>query len=243
MTARTRAWMACALTLGTLLVQTAPAGASIAFADGFENAATVQDLLTGGRWSYVQKENPDSAVELSTDPVHSGTQSLRYFGHPSSRSNVTKADIAWTRERFRPGQTMEIEAWFYVSPGGDLDDLYLIDAECTFCNPQSPGTRIAVYDGYPAIERGKIGLSTIPQHKVAVAAGTWFQLRYRLTLGIGPTGHMTLWVDGTKVIDRAGTDVFVVGGFVDSVQIGLTANASTADAEMFADDVVIRQIG
>jgi hypothetical protein len=51
---------------------------------------------------------------------------------------------------------------------------------------------------------------------------------------------MTLWVDGAKVIDRAGTDVLVVGGFVDSVQIGLTANASRRDAETYADDVVIR---
>jgi hypothetical protein len=243
MTARTRAWMACAVTLGTLLIQTAPASASIVFADGFENAATVQDLLSPGRWSYVQLENPESTVELSTGPVHSGTQSLRYFGHPSYRySTITKADIAWTRGRFGLGKTIEVESWFYLSDGAELSDLYLIDAECTICGTQSPGTRIRLENGYPEIERSKIlELPSIAQTKVAISTQRWFDIRYRFKIGIGPLGHMWLWVDGTKVIDQPGTTVFP-GGFVDSVQVGLTANASRSDAEMFADDVTIRRM-
>jgi len=214
------------------------------FADGFENARTVSDLLAPGRWSYVQQVNPGSAIGLSTTHMHSGLQSIRFFGHPSFRyRSITKADIAWSQGGFGTGDTIEIEAWFFLGAGADLNDLYLLDAECSECGTQSPGTRIRVSGGYPVVDRSKIlGLPTISQDRVQVAVERWFDLRYRLKLGVGPAGHLRLWVDGTKVIDRAGTTVFP-GGFVDSIQFGLTANASRADAEVFVDDVSIRRLG
>jgi hypothetical protein len=82
----------------------------------------------------------------------------------------------------------------------------------------------------------------VSQTKVPVPMRRWFSLRLRLRLGIAVVGRMTLWVDGRKVIDRAGTTVFPLGGFVNNIQVGLTANASDADTELFVDDVTIRQI-
>jgi len=216
-----------------------PAQAATVFSDGFENAATVQDLLAGDRWSYIQQENRGTEIDLSTSPVHSGSQSIRFFGHRPGRV-LTKSDIAKSGIVFLTGQTLEVEAWFYFEDVADPNNITLIDTECGSCN--GAGARVFVVDGFPQIERGELGpYGTFRQRYVRAPMQQWFSLRYRLRLGQGPQGHAWLWINGTKVIDRAGT-TSLPGGLVDNTQVGLTANASTADAELFVDDVTIRRI-
>ncbi len=221
----------------------APAG--VVFADGFENAASVSDLLQPERWSYVQQEHAGSEIALSSEHVRSGTQAIRFVGPASAHARtLTKSDIGKSGVMFLVGQTMQIDAWFYFARAPDPNDIFLIDAECGGCGVQSPGARVMLAHGYPVIERGELGpFNTLTQTRFRVAVGRWFRLTYRLKLGVGPLGHAELWADGTKVIDRAGTTVFAAGAHVDNVQVGLTANASTADAELFVDDVVIERIG
>jgi hypothetical protein len=231
-----------AVVLSTLLL-TGPAHAEVVFVDGFEGAETVQDLLQPGRWSYIQQEGVGTIVEPSAEQVRSGTRSLRCFGPRSTKRTLTKSDIATNAFMFRVGQTFEVKAWFYVQQAPDLNDLFLIDAECGNCGVQSPGLRVMVIDGYPVIERGELLLPTVSQTKATIPLRRWFSIRLRLHLGLAVLGRMTLWVDGMKVIDRAGTTVFPLGGFVNNIQVGLTANASDADAELFVDDVTIREVG
>jgi hypothetical protein len=238
-TRRSAALVAAAL---SILLMAAPARAEVVFVDGFEGADSVQDLLQPGRWSYIQQDGVGTVVEPSAEPVRSGTRSLRCFGPRSTRRTLTKSDIATNDVMFLVGQTLEVEAWFYLRQAPDLNDLFLIDAECGNCGLQSPGLRVMVVDGYPVVERGELLLPTVSQTKVPVPMRRWFSLRLRLRLGIAVVGRMTLWVDGRKVIDRAGTTVFPLGGFVNNIQVGLTANASDADTELFVDDVTIRQI-
>jgi hypothetical protein len=232
---------AIALTITTCLCWALPARADrVEFADGFENAATVQDLLQPGRWSYVQQENAGSTIDLSAEHVHSGAQAIRFFGHPPGRE-LTKSDVGKNDVLFLIGQTLEVEAWFYFEDAGNLNNITLIDAECGCVFGLGVGVRIRLEHGYPRIERGELGLSTMQQRLVRVPLHQWFSLRYRLLLGVGPLGHAKLWVNERKVIDRPGTTVFP-GGFVDNIQVGLTANASKADVTLFVDDVTIRRI-
>jgi hypothetical protein len=244
-----RRWAAVVTILGYLLWTTAAHADRVEFADGFENAATVQDLLQPGRWSYVQQENAGSTIDLSAEHVHSGAQAIRFFGHPPG-SELTKADIGTSDVFFLVGQTLEVEAWFYFADVADRNDITLIDAECS-CGGLGSGARVMLVDDYPMIERGELGavntgaitfFKTMQQHRVKAPLQQWFSIRYRLKLGLGVLGHAQLWVNGTKVIDRSGTTVLMGAGFVDNIQVGLTANSSTADATMFVDDVTIRRI-
>lgn len=233
------------------LMLTVPARADrVVLADGFENADTVQDLLQPGRWSYIQQENQGTTIDLSAEHVHSGAQAIRFFGHPPGRE-LTKSDVGTNDALFLVGQTLEVEAWFYFEDAPDLNDMTLIDAECSCVGGFGSGARVWLENGYPVIERGELGavntdsisfFQTMHQNRVKAPLRQWFSIRYRLKLGLGVLGHAQLWVNGTKVIDRSGTTVFLGVGFVDNIQVGLTANASTADATLFVDDVTIRRI-
>ncbi|MFN2590677.1 MAG: hypothetical protein ABR518_07890 [Actinomycetota bacterium] len=239
-----RLWFVGLLAVMTVLALPSPASAVPAFADGFENAASVSELLRPDRWSYVQRTHQGSDIRLSTEHVHSGAQAIRFFGPASAHSpTLTKADIGKNGITFLLGQTVEVDAWFYFESAPDLNDIFLIDAECGGCGVQSPGARVMLAHGHPVVERGELGpFNTITQNEVRVPLQRWFRLTYRLKLGLGPLGHVKLWVDGLKVIDRAGTTVFAGGGFVDNFQVGLTANPSTGDAVLFVDDVTINRI-
>jgi hypothetical protein len=144
-TRRSAALVAAAL---SILLMAAPARAEVVFVDGFEGADSVQDLLQPGRWSYIQQDGVGTVVEPSAEPVRSGTRSLRCFGPRSTRRTLTKSDIATNDVMFLVGQTLEVEAWFYLRQAPDLNDLFLIDAECGNCGLQSPGLRVMVVDGY-----------------------------------------------------------------------------------------------
>src|SRR5688500_5199939 len=147
MTAGARTHLGLLIAISLLVMVASPSEAQAVFVDGFDNAATVQDLLQPGRWSYIQQDNEGTTVDLSAEHVHSGAQAIRFFGHPPGRE-LTKADIATNDVFFLVGQTLEVEAWFYLADVADRNNITLIDAECS-CGGLSSGARVMLVDDYP----------------------------------------------------------------------------------------------
>ena len=156
-----------------------------------------------------------------------------------------------------------IKADFFIGNTENIENLLLIDLECCSCwdtssgvENQCPGVRLIMSGGndFLSIERGKIGESTIEQTSFQFPRNQWVTVQWELTLSDNENGMNKLSINGTEVINSAGTNmpnaqtfqnIFAQEGidftlqeptFYERVQIGATANPTTEDIELFVDD-------
>lgn len=250
---RKRRWFLPAIAVTLVLLLTFGASSNsvarrpsvVEFSDGFENAATVNALLSPTRWSAIQVEgNPLNTLTLSTSTVHGGSQALRSFAK-GYNGTVQKSAITKSGIQFTDQQQLLSEAWFYFESLPDPAYAFLMDVECGGCGitGKSPGPRIMLDPGgYPAIERGKLGESTWHQTIAAVPVGQWFQLQLAIKVGWKNGGRVQLFMNGQLLIDRVGTTAPVFPRRLDRFQYGLTANGTTADSVLYTDDVTITRL-
>ena len=115
------------------------------FRDGFEGAASADDLFTATRW-HTNMADPKRAgqkdnyyalgnrVTLSREVVHSGKAALRCYAVPSSKG-VSKASISKGIMYFKKGDDVYFSGWFFIEDTPSLYDaggFTLFDLESTF---------------------------------------------------------------------------------------------------------------
>ncbi|WP_159092338.1 MULTISPECIES: hypothetical protein [unclassified Aquimarina] len=124
---------------------------------------------------------------------------------------------------------------------------------------QCPGVRLMMSGGndFLSIERGKISGSTLEQTTFSFPRNEWVSVRWELTLSDTDTGINKLFINGDEVITRNAMnmpnpevfrDVFAENGiefnlqepvFYERVQVGVTANPTSENIELFVDDFSI----
>jgi hypothetical protein len=254
------------LALPTLLYSAqAEDGGPVTFADGFDISG-IADLFPSdrSRWTSLQKTFPQNEIDLVNQPLKDGSASLRLRAVPSiSGSNVSKAGIVKKIPQVRSGQHFHASAWFLIPPSQDLNNLYIMDIECSTCWPvnahvpnPSPGVRIRLKDadGEPVLERGKIKLRG-PRNElntgIPLPRGQWFKLDWHLDLSSDDTGLTEIMIDDKIAFRGRGANLLNPSSFegsgiklervqYDRFQIGITANGVSNTIEMFVDDVSIR---
>jgi hypothetical protein len=247
----------------------APAGNDYRFEDGFETAGNAINELfpaNGTRWSAIQQANPanaTNAISLTSQYFTEGQTGLHILAQPSD-SKLSKMDIEKNGFKAASGDKVTIAAKFYIKGNQSLDNLLLIDLECCSCwdphsgaENQCPGVRLKLSGEYLSIERGKISASTIRQTQVALPRNEWVHVQWEMTLSDTDTGENRLLIDGILVIDQAAMNMpnarifkeaYADAGiafelqepvFYERVQVGVTANPTTNQAELFVDDFSI----
>ncbi len=239
------------------------------FFDGFETNETNLNQLfpeDGSRWTKLQQDNPDgnaNVVELSTTLAAAGEQSLSLFAY-GSLNPLSKMDIEKGGFAAVAGQTVIIEADFFIESDENLTDLLLVDFECCSCwdpdvpDNKCPGVRLMMSGGndFLSIERGKIGGATLVQTEMAFPRSEWVNVSWEMTLSAEETeGSNILRLNGTEVLRATGMNmpnamVFAESAasnnidftlqepvFYERLQVGATANPTSADVQLYVDNV------
>ncbi|WP_299103461.1 hypothetical protein [uncultured Winogradskyella sp.] len=125
---------------------------------------------------------------------------------------------------------------------------------------QCPGVRLMMSGGndYLSIERGKISGTTMQQTTLAFPRNQWVTVLWEMTMSDNEDGLNRLTINGTEVINEAGMnmpnaqvfiDVFLNQGIdftlqepasYERVQVGVTANPTAGNIELFVDDFSIK---
>ena len=236
------------------------------FADDFENAKQLVDLIGLKRWTSCELQSPktpnvndyvklrnrilkgesdflDNRVEPSDEVVNGGKISLKTVSMPPSRGMVTaKSSLSTELLHFVKGDDVWISIWCYV-PAGSGMPFTVLDLETTWIN-QHPGMRIVILDGKHACFQLK-GFEH-PYYRqtegkeVLFPTGRWVHLKSHLTLSEKEDGVIEMWQDRQKIIDTHGQNLVLAQAIYNSFEIGISAyNEKGKSAILFVDDVSI----
>lgn len=230
------------------------------FADGFEGAASLRDLIGPHRgWSGFTLQSPrartvpdyvalrnrilsgasdflDNRVEPSTVRPHAGRASLYLYSAAPTRSMIcSKASLETGLAYFVRGDDFWYSAWYFIVEGQPLG---LVDLECTYMD-EGPGPRVLLSEtGEPRVELKWADKPTYRAPRgIAVPRGQWFHLRVHYRLMDDDQGIVQLWLNDDKIIDVRGQTLPLPDTVLDRVEVGLTASPPGAPSALFLDDV------
>ena len=233
----------------------------LSMADGFENAATIRDLVGPARgFTTITLQSPraptvaqyvalrhnilnnggnflDNRIEPSAAQAHAGTQSLRAYAVPAGGgTTVSKASVESELMHFTKGDDLWFSGWFYIGQGTPTG---IVDFETSFVE-DDPGLRVLLDTSYhPRVELkwgDKPVYLAIPGTTVPVRK--WFHLRLHAFLSEGTDGRVEMWLDGKQVIGATGQTLPMSDILYDRIEIGITAN-ETGTSEVFVDDMQV----
>lgn len=236
---------------------------ALQFEDGFEVSDADLTMLfpnDGSRWTNIQQVGERNEIALSTQTVSEGMHSLRLFAG-STESVLSKMDIEKGGFVAPENAKVRIEADFFIATEVDIENLLLIDLECCSCwdptvpDNQCPGIRLMIKSNdYLSIERGKILGTTLTQNQVAFPRNEWVKVRWEMVLSPDEDGINTLLINGEEALAITGMNMPNAALFreeaaglgidfelqepvyYERLQIGVTANPTSSDVELFIDD-------
>ncbi len=237
------------------------------FEDSFETNQNIGELFPddGSRWSTIQQQSPINVLNsflLNQEIVSEGNQSIEFFAFASddilSKMNIEKNGF------FAPvGSNIIIEADFYIPSTVPTQDLFLTDLECCSCwdttvpNNQCPGVRLKLSgsENYLSMERGKILGDTFSQSNVPFPKNEWVTIKWEMQLEPDLDGVSLLYQNDQIILNERGKNVPNADEFTNEFashgiefqlqepigyerfQIGITANPSQNNIQLFVDDV------
>jgi Polysaccharide lyase len=216
------------------------------FYDGFEGVSSFLDLFPedGSRWYGYQLEPDDNRAEPSDQRAHSGAASLRLQAEPYDGHRASKADLELSGLRFAKGTDVWFSAWFFLEPSPDSRWLFLWDIEETQ-RFNSPGRRLYLGEGEALTsDLGKWWNDAVFRQpvdgQVPFPKGVWVNLVVDLFLSEAEDGHMQVWQDDTLVLSAQGQTLPTSASIYDRMQVGITANGNTDEAQvLYVDDVTL----
>ncbi|WP_395737712.1 heparin lyase I family protein [Prosthecobacter sp.] len=216
------------------------------FHDDFEGAATFLDLYPKdlSRWHGRQLVPEQNTIDISREQAHSGQQSVKCFASVKRNDVTSKSDVEREQLHFVKGDHVWSEAWFWLKAGAGSEHVFLWDLETTR-KWQSPGRRVYLQKGdIIASDLGKWFSSHIfrqPHGRSSpFPTERWVRLRVHLFLSEKSDGIMEIWQDDIKVIDARGQTLPTAKTVYDRLEVGITANGSTAQEHtLYMDDVTI----
>jgi hypothetical protein len=237
------------------------------FADGFEDARTIRDLISLERgWTEFTLQSPkfpqirdyvqlrkrllkgqsdfvDNRVEPTSEVVHSGRGALKTFCvAPSPAMVCAKSSIASELLHFVRGDDVWFSGWYQVPEGSGMP-FTVMDLETTWIS-ESPGIRIMIAGGKHACFELKWGAK--PKYRqpkgkeLPFPTGRWVHLKAHLKLSEKDDGVIELWQDGSKIVDARGQTLPLAHSIYNSFEIGISAhNDRGKPATLYVDDVAI----
>lgn len=225
------------------------------FQDNFEDYSSLDDLLLPDDefWSFTQLTRSENNISVDTTNFHSGNQSLKFNAQKSDSEGASKASIAKQNMAFWEGETVRLEAWYYLEGSKSLNWLFLMDLEEQTAVGAGPGMRLALVDNKLRVEH-KYNEDDVEQtidSKVVFPRNQWVQLVWEVKLSKKKKGTIKLWQNGQLIIDSQKnktlpTDILYFNqgtkGMYSSCEIGITANSQDNDLIIWIDDVKFEKV-
>ncbi|GAB5418137.1 MAG: hypothetical protein Crog4KO_32170 [Crocinitomicaceae bacterium] len=219
------------------------------YADGFENYQDVEELIEGDDvyWSFFQFTREENTISIDTNIVHSGNQSLRFYGAAGESSNTSKCSLNKQKMAFWEGETVVVDFWCYLEGNEDIDWLFIFDLEEGVPVGAGPGMRLAIVDNKILLEH-KYPKPNVEQEGAGVLfpRNQWVNIRFETKLHRKDKGHVRVYQDNLEVlrIDDHQTlpkDILYANqgtkGMYNKIEFGITANSDDNTHVMYVDDV------
>ncbi len=232
------------------------------FSDGFENAASLLDLIGLERgWTsltlqsqaaptvadYVdlrqeilkgQADFADNRIEPSPLMSFSGTQSLRAYT-PVSRGSVplTKASLDTELLYFAKGDHFWFSAMFFIEEGTPTS---LVDLEADYIF-SGPGMRLMVSP--ELVPRLELKWADKPTYRLnrdipaTLPVGRWFKVDLHFFLSDTSEGVAEMWLDDQLIISASGQTLPMADTVLTRLELGITANPKDRPALVYVDQV------
>lgn len=220
------------------------------YQDDFESYQSTDDLFDGNdeQWSFSQNTRDNNEFSVSTAFAHSGSHSIRFIANPTDDDGASKCAIVKQKMAFYEGETVRVEAWYYLLGNDELQWLFLMDLEEQAAIGAGPGIRVALVDNALAIEH-KIPNPNLIQDASSVVEfprNQWVKVTLEVKLSQKKKGYVKLYQNDTLIINQdkwrtLPRDIlyFQQGtkGMYTSIEFGITANSFSNNAELYLDDV------
>jgi hypothetical protein len=221
------------------------------YADDFEAYTTKDDLIDGNDelWSFFQLTDEANTITIDTSIVHSGNQSLRFYGVAGSSENTKKCSINKQFMAFWEGETVKVDFWCYLEGNEDIDWLFIFDLEEKVPIGAGPGMRLAIVNNKLLLEH-KYPQPNVEQQGTGIAfpRNEWVHVEFETKLERKDKGYVSVRQNDVEVlrVDNWQTlpkDILYANqgtkGMYNQIEFGLTANSDDNDHVMYLDDVTI----
>lgn len=184
----------------------------------------------------------DNRIEISTEEVHSGDQSLRFYAVAPPEGIVSKSCVDTLLLHFTEGDDLWFSAWYYVESGTPTT---IADFE-TSAMKWGPGPRILLGSENPQVRVelkhfDKPTYRQEPDSAVPFPSQQWVHVALHLTLSAGNDGVIEVWQDCEQIIDSEGRNLPKRSAILDRMQVGITA--TNQETVLYVDDVLLFKEG
>lgn len=229
------------------------------FRAGFEDANSVRDLIgERHRWTAFTLQSPraptvkdyvalrrailggegdflDNRLEVGT---FEGRRALKCTSVAKSGPMVCcKSSISTELVHFVKGDDLWYAASYYFAEGMPLS---IVDFESSWID-QHPGPRVFIDDGGCAYVElkwaDKPKYRQPSEARVPLPRRTWVRLKVHLKLSDAEDGVIEFWQDGVRLIRARGRTLPLADAVLNSLEVGISANASAAT--LYVHDVVL----
>lgn len=224
------------------------------FADDFESYSNFNELLpeNDDLWSFTQLTRDQNSISLDTLKSKNGKKALKFIAEKSDRA-ASKASIAKQKLAFWEGETVRMQANYFIEGDADLEWLFLMDIEEQTAIGAGPGMRLALVDNQLVVEH-KFNEKNIfqPQESaIKFPRDTWVEVIWELKLSKKNKGSIKIWQNGILILDTKNnvtlpTDMLYhtqgTKGMYSSFEVGITANSRENPLTLWIDDVKIEKV-
>ncbi|XOV67743.1 MAG: heparin lyase I family protein [Fluviicola sp.] len=221
------------------------------YADGFEAYSTKEDLIDGNNelWSFFQLTDEANTITIDTTIVHSGNQSLRFYGVAGTSESTKKCSINKQFMAFWEGETVKVDFWCYLEGNEDIDWLFIFDLEEKVPVGAGPGMRLAIVNNKLLLEH-KYPQPNVEQQGSGIAfpRNEWVHVEFETKLERKDKGYVSVRQNDVEIlrVDNWQTlpkDILYANqgtkGMYNQIEFGLTANSDDNDHVMYLDDVSV----
>lgn len=224
------------------------------FKEGFENAETLQDLLTPDRWHNSNVDparkgqannyyNLGNRIGIAHDIVRSGTNSLKSVALANA-NDVSKSSINRGIMYYKKGDNVYFSGWYYFEKTPSLYDaggLTIFDLESNWIRNIGIRLIIRYKDALSAeLEFPKTQFRQEQGKEVSFPTGKWVNVKGQIYLS-DKDGFVKLWQDGVLILNKKGRTLPLANIVYDKIETGITAMAkgSKYSQTLYVDDFVI----
>lgn len=223
------------------------------YTENFSTYTEIEDIVDGNneQWSFFQKTFDENQLTIDTIIFHSSGKSFKsYATNSTDEKGASKASINKQFMAFWEGETVAIEAWYYIEGTAEANWLFLFDLEEKTSIGAGPGMRLAMVNEQLLVEH-KYPNPNIKQtegNEIDFPRNQWVKIRFETKLSQKKKGYVKVWQDDQLILEQNDWQTlpkdilyFQQGtkGMYSQIEFGVTANSKDNPMTVYVDDIFV----